>query len=299
MASFRKAKAKANHAIRDKVCHGVARHNNKASGKVHSLGTERGYTQALSGVQSWLDANRSGDVKKITVEKATQYLCERAGVVSQKTLDLDRQALQVVLGEKLERIKASVTFGRLASTSRVYTSEQLRAICQKQRDRYSLGTEIAVSAGLRASELLTILPAQERPASSHREWSSHRFEGREGKLYTVIGKGGLVTEKLVPNDLAERLEARRLEMPQVIRDRGINYTRHYDLAGGKKWSEDFSRASNETLSFSLGGHSARHVFAQQRESELQSRGYSIEEARGIVSQELGHFSPNTTRCYER
>ena len=115
----------------------------------------------------------------------------------------------------------------------------------------------------------------------------------------MIGKGGLVTEKMLSHDLANRLEARRLDSPENVRDRGINYTRYYDIAGGKKWSEAFSRASNEALSFSLGGHSARHFFAQQRESELQSRGYSIKEARGIVSQELGHFSPNTTRCYER
>jgi integrase len=115
----------------------------------------------------------------------------------------------------------------------------------------------------------------------------------------VVGKGGLVTEKILPNDLANRLEARRLSTPQNVRDRGINYERHYDIAGGKKWSEAFSRASKEILGFSNGGHGLRHSFAQERESELQARGYTMEEARGITAQEMGHFSPDTTRSYER
>ena len=106
-------------------------------------------------------------------------------------------------------------------------------------------------------------------------------------------------EKFIPNDLAERLEARRLDTPQQVRDRGINYERSYDIAGGKKWSESFSKASKEVLGFSNGGHGLRHSYAQERESELQQRGYSLEEARGIVSQEISHFSSETLRSYER
>ncbi len=104
---------------------------------------------------------------------------------------------------------------------------------------------------------------------------------------------------MLPSELAKRLEARKLASPQTVRDRGINYQRAYDIAGGKKWSENFSKASKEVLGFSNGGHGLRHSFAQERETELQRRGYSLQEARGIVSQEMSHFSPETTRSYER
>lgn len=298
MPSFRNANSKAMHAIRDKVAHGTARHGNKNDGKIHSLGTERNYSQALKGVQNWLNETRQGDLKSMSSDLALSYLRERATVVAQKTLDLDRQALQMLVGEKLERVKASVQSGRLGSASRAYTPEQVKAVAERQSERYALSTEIAHAAGLRAHELLTIRPSSERGASAHREWSSNRFEGREGRLYTVVGKGGLVAEKMLPNELAERLEARRLEAPEKVRDRGINYERVYDIAGGKKWSEDFSRVSKEVLSYSTGGHGLRHSYAQERESELQARGYTLDEARGIVSQELSHFSPDTVLTYE-
>lgn len=299
MASFRNVKTKASYAIRDKVSHGTARHNNKECGLIHSVGTERSYTQALAGVQSWLNDSKAGDLKNISIEKAMQYLQERAGQVRQKTLDLDRQALQVLTETKLGRVKSAISPSRLATETRSYSPEQIKAIASAQNARYALATEIAHAAGLRAHELITILPVEERVASTHREWSNNRFEGREGKLYTIVGKGGLVTEKLLPVDLADRLEARRLGEPQKVRDRGINYLKHYDLGSGKKWSEDFSRISAQVLGFSNGGHGLRHSYAQERESELQARGYTLEEARGVVSNELGHFSSNTTRRYER
>lgn len=299
MPSFRSSKEKARHAIRSKVSHGLSRHQNKDSGKIHSLGTERNYTQALKGVQTWLDKNRLGDLKNLNSSKAEKYLAERSLLVTQSSLDLDRQALQVLLGSKFSRVKSSVPPGRLATATRAYTPDQIRAISATQNERHSLSTEIAHAAGLRAHELNTLRPASERPPSSHRGWSSNRFEGRDGVLYTVIGKGGLVTEKILPSELASRLEARRLSAPQKIRDRGINYERHYDIAGGKKWSESFSKASKEVLGFSNGGHGLRHSYAQERETELQARGYTMEEARGITAQEMGHFSPDTTRSYER
>lgn len=299
MPSFRSSKEKASHAIRSKVSHGLPRHMNKNNGQIHSLGTERNYTQALKGVQMWLDENRLGDLKNLNSNKAEKYLAERSLLVSQKTLDLDRQALQVLLASKLDRVQSSATPGRLATITRAYTPEQIKAIAASQNERHSLSTEIAHAAGLRAHELNTLRPASERPPSSHREWSSSRFEGRDGVPYTVVGKGGLVTEKMLSHDLVNRLEARRLSTPQNVRDRGINYERHYDIAGGKKWSEAFSKASKEILGFSNGGHGLRHSFAQERESELQARGYTMEEARGITAQEMGHFSPDTTRSYER
>lgn len=299
MPSFRNNKSKASHAIRSKVAHGVARHGNKNSGLIHSVGTERNYTQALKGVQSWLDENRLGELKDLTADQANKYLEVRATTVRQKTLDLDRQALQVLTEAKLDRVKSALPPSKLATSTRAYTSEQVQTIVSGQNERFGLATELVCAAGLRASELNTLRPVAERSASSHRDWSPNRFDGREGMMYTVVGKGGLVTEKIIPHSLAVQLESRRLSAPVNVRDRGINYERHYDIAGGKKWSSNFSKVSKEILDFSSGGHGLRHFYVQQREVELQSRGYTMCEARGIVAQEVGHFSPETTKGYER
>jgi integrase len=138
--------------------------------------------------------------------------------------------------------------------------------------------QYAYAAGLRAHELYNLRPADERPPSAHRDWSAARFSGREGILYTVEGKGGLVREVLIPRELAERLEARRLETPQRITDRDIHYTPHYDLGAGKAWSQSFTAASERALGWSTGAHGLRHSYAQERMNELQGRGMPYREA---------------------
>lgn len=190
MASFRKAKAKASHALRPLIAHGAARHDSRSDGLIHSIGTERNYRQALAGAQAWLDSVKGGDVKQITPAVAMEYLCMRAAMISQKSLDLDRQALQAVTGTKLERVKAHRAGGPLAAGTRAYSPAQVKEIVARQSERYALATAIAHAAGLRAHELLTIRPVEERGASTHREWSANRFQGREGRVYTVVGKGG-------------------------------------------------------------------------------------------------------------
>lgn len=82
----------------------------------------------------------------------------------------------------------------------------------------------------------------ESRASTHRSWSDERFLGREGKCYIVTGKGGLRREVRIPNNLAARLEARRLEAMRIIKDRGIIYHQYYDVSGGNAWSKSFSDA---------------------------------------------------------
>jgi hypothetical protein len=61
----------------------------------------------------------------------------------------------------------------------------------------SLATQLAYAAGLRAHELLTLQRLEQRTASTHRQWSSQRFLGRKGEVYTVVGKGGLIREVLI------------------------------------------------------------------------------------------------------
>lgn len=296
MPSFRSAKAQAEHAVSQKIALGQGRHDHRDDGQIHSVGTARGYEQALKGVAEYIQEHRMGDLRTLTVEIAQQYLADRAATVSQKTLDIDRQAMQIHLGVKLDIVKSE---RETNLSTRSYTAVQVERIASAQSERNSLATRIAHCAGLRAHELLTIRPANERHASTHREWSAERFAGREGERYTVEGKGGLVREVLLLKELAAQLEAMRLADPRQVTDRGVNYTQHYDIGGGRAWSQSFSAASQRELSFSNGAHGLRHSYAQERMEELQRGGMSYEDAKGTVAQEVGHFDKETTEAYLR
>jgi len=296
MPSFRTPKAQSEHAISQKVALGKGRHDHRDDGKIHSVGTARNYEQALKGVAEYQQEHRLGDLRGLSVETAQQYLADRAALVSQKTLDLDRQAIQMHLGVRLDVVKSE---RETHLSTRSYTAAQVERIASAQSERNSLATRIAHCAGLRAHELLTIRPTEERPSSGHREWSAERFTGREGARYTVEGKGGLVREVLLSRELAQQLEATRLDEPREVTDREVHYTQHYDLAGGQAWSQSFTAASQRELSFSNGAHGLRHSYAQERMEELQLRGVNYEEAKGIVAQEVGHFDKDTTEAYLR
>lgn len=292
MTRFRSAKKQAEHAIRQKLSIGQARHGNRKDQKIHSLGTKRNYEQALIRITQWIQENRLGDLKNLTSEMAIDYLELRGQSVGQKILDQERHAMQLHLGLKLPVIKSELD---QALTSRAYTKEQVELIIQSQNVRNSLATKIALAAGLRACELLTLLPKEERSASSHRQWSDLRFNGKAGKIYTVKGKGGLIREVLIPNSLAIELESKRYAKLITVKDREIAYQQHYDIAGGKAWSNSFSAASKRALGWSNGAHGMRHSYAQERLEELLRNNLYYIDALGIVSQELGHFRPSITQ----
>jgi len=296
MPSFRSPKAQAEHAVFRKIALGTGRHDHQNDGRIHSLGTARGYEQALKGFADYLRQHRLGDLRSTSEEEARQYLAERSGIVGQRTLDLDRQAIQIHLGQKLEIVCSSK-----ASTlsTRSYTPAQMERIAQAQSEANSLATRLAYHAGLRAHELLTLRPTGERSASGHRQWSAERFTGREGDRYTVVGKGGLVREVVLSRELATALEARRLAEPRLVLDRGVHYSQHYDIGGGRNWSQSFSAASKRELGFSNGGHGLRHSYAQERMNELQQQGMRYDQAKATVAQEVGHFDKDTTEAYLR
>jgi integrase len=301
MPSFRSAQAQARQAAARLAAHGVARHTDRNSGRIHSLGTERSYRQTFAQAAEWLKANGYLEgLHCMRPELAQAYLQERAGQVAQSTLDRDRQALQALVGEKLERVRSAVDRAGLAEQGRAYTPAQVRLVAEAQAPPNALATEIAYAAGLRAHELYTLRPAEERAAAGHRDWALERFSGREDLArYTVVGKGGLVREVALPRALAARLEAVRLGAPRPVSDRGIRYAQHYALGAGQAWSQSFTAASTRALGWSTGAHGLRHSYAQARLSELQGRGYTYHAALGLVSQEMGHFRPDITAVYLR
>lgn len=283
--SFRSAESQAQFAVRKL--------------QLDSQGTERNYQQALKGFAEFLKERgfEKGLTKELTRETAELYLTVRSQEVGQKTLDLDRQALQAVLKDKLPVVKSEQA---QVLSSRAYTREQTERVAAAQTEKHGLATLIAQDAGLRAHELLTLKRADERPADTHRQYRLDRFTGRSDIVkYTVEGKGGLCREVALSKALSDKLESRRLEAPKTVYDRDIGYRQYYDIGGGKKWSDSFSKASTRELGWSNGAHGVRHEYAQSRVNELQSNGFIYKDALEIVSQEMGHFRPEITEVYLR
>ena len=115
----------------------------------------------------------------------------------------------------------------------------------------------------------------------------------------VIGKGGLCREVILPQNLADKLETTRLDSAHTVYDRGIRYQQHYAIGGGKRWSDSFSKAADRALGWSTGAHGVRHTYAQERVIELQQQHYRFEDAKEVVSQEMGHFRADIIDTYLR
>lgn len=268
-----------------------------------SAGTVRNYEASLTKVATYANETLQCGLREISIEQAHQYLIDRSVEVGQKTLDMERQAMQCMMQHISHKLAPGQTLPVIKSEQtqilqgRAYTTEQASTIASAQNERNSLATEIAHAAGLRAHELNTLQRIEERQPDD-RPRHEMKFSGREGQLYTVDGKGGLIREVLIPQHLADKLEERRFEHPQHTVDRNINYTTHYDIAAGKNWSNSYSAASNRTLGWSAGAHGLRHSYAQERMSELQ-RHLPRTEALKVVSQEMGHFRPEITEVYLR
>ncbi|MGF1831806.1 site-specific integrase [Photobacterium angustum] len=270
---------------------------------ISSVGTVRNYEERLAIVAKTVNEQMNTSLRNMTVEQAHQYLTDRAAEVGQKTLDMERQAIQTMMQYVSKELPPNKSLTVIKSEaqqnldSRSYTQDQIKAVVGAQTEKNALSTEIAHAAGIRAHELLTLRERSER-TPDNRPALDEKFQGRDGQIYTVEGKGGLVREVLIPNNLAERLENTRLDIPKEITDRGVNYTTHYDINGGQRWSSSFSSASNRTLTWSAGGHGMRHTYAQERMSELQ-KSMPYEKALEVVSQEMGHFRPDITEVYLR
>ncbi|MBC3957114.1 site-specific integrase [Pseudomonas sp. DOAB1067] len=286
---------------------------------IRSVGTVRNYEQRLERITAYLQEHRLGSLREMTPVVALEYLRQRAMVVGQKTLDMERQALQAMMqhvthrlptAQTLQVIKSTAsphpgkanqpTLGRrLADQSRAYTHEQMALIAARQAPHNALATEISHAAGLRAHELLG-LRRKHRQEPDQRPTHNMKFSGlRETTIsYTVHGKGGLIREVRIPIPLARRLERMRLAEPRNVKDRGINYQQFYGIGGGQPWSKSVSAASNTALGWSNGAHGLRHTYAQDRMAKLQ-RHLTRKQALEVVSQEMGHFRPEITEVYLR
>ncbi|ELF5344905.1 site-specific integrase [Vibrio metschnikovii] len=276
----------------------------KIQGKnLSSVGTARNYEERLTMVAQHVNEKFQCRLQDLTVKQAHQYLTNRATEVGQKTLDMERQAIQSMMQKVTKKLGPTEKLTVIKSeqqqilSSRSYTREQVKIITAAQTERNALATEIAYAAGLRAHELHTLQRIEERNPDP-RPALEEKFSGRTGERYTVEGKGGLIREVLIPKNLSDRLEERRLEQPKRITDRNVNYTSYYEIGGGNRWSSSFTSASNRALNWSSGAHGVRHSYAQERMSELQKI-MIYKKALKVVSQEMGHFRANITETYLR
>lgn len=293
----------ARHVIARHTTHNVNKTDSKLSGKIASIGSERDYRQCYLNFLRWCDDNGIHPNFRANLSTLKQYLDERREWVQQKALNQERQALQIVFKQKLPHFKS---LQKSVYDKRSYTLQEVNAIIYHQNEKNSITSWLSFFCGMRAHESATISPATERNSSTHRNWDPLRFTGlHHYRLYTVIGKGGLVREVAVPLWLSNRLEARRISPIKVV-DREIIYFSYYDIGFGQAWSQSFTSASKRALGFSRGAHGLRHSFAKWRlqvlieKLEKNPRQPSPEEhALLILSQELGHFRLDIVYTYLR
>ena len=280
------------------------------AGLVQSISTGNTYRDCLKGFCDYIKENRLGDLRHATIKSAMAFLEHKAQSVCQKKLEQYKQAIQALLhatgklepDAKLQSVQSHVD---TVLEHRAYTPQQVRVVMAHQSARMALSTEITYRCGLRAHELFTIERVSERAADKRfyadgREKNlSSKFVGMgDGARDVVTGKGGLTREIFVPADLVQKIEARRLKEPVRVTDRGIFYVQKYDLAGGKRFTDSFSKASARALGWSTGAHGLRHSYAQERLAEL-TRHYNYELSKETVSQEMGHFRADITDAYLR
>ncbi|WP_305418718.1 site-specific integrase [Photobacterium leiognathi] len=273
------------------------------------IGTDRNNFDSLVKLAEYANSHLNCSLKDVTQEQALQYLSDRSVDHSQSSLNKDTLAFQRMFqgakvadplskNERLPKIQSEIEQN---NASRCYTQRQIEIVQQHQTDKFALSTQIAASAGLRAHELLTLQRIDERSPSERDkclEAKNLKFKGLDGEKYTVQGKGGLIREIVIPTHLAEKLEQHRLDQPTQITDREVHYLSKYDIPGGQRWSNSFTKAAERALGWTTGAHGLRHTYAQERMSDLQNT-ETYQTALAVISQELGHFRPDITLVYLR
>lgn len=260
-----------------------------------SVGTARSFEQCVREFLTWRLGGGTAIDAPVTRAELEHYLVQESQCWRQKTLDQHRQALSLLFCVTLPNFDAGIpTF----TAGRAYTHEEMEKIARCQSEHNGLGTRIAFSSGLRASELIELREAHELDPESNRPWRSDLFLGLpEGLIYRTAGKGGLARSVWIPHELHKQLQLRRLETPISVVDRTVHRTRVFDIGGGHSLSESFSSSSIRQLGFSMGLHGLRHAYAQRRLNVLLTMGQEPLDCLEIVSQELGHLRPEISLAY--
>ena len=253
---------------------------------IRSVGTARSFRQCVCDFLNWRVAGGMSIEAPITRSEIVTYLHQESKRWRQKTLDQHRQALSLVFCLALARFDAEIP---TVAVGRAYSLEEMELVAKRQTARNALATRIAFHSGLRAAESLELREQHELTAEANRPWRSDLFLGSpDGVIYRTRGKGGLARSVLVPVELHEQLQMRRLDTPVTVIDREVRRTVHFDVGGGQNLSQSFSAASDRALGYSMGFHGLRHAYAQGRLETLLAMGLDSMDCLEIVSQILGH-----------
>lgn len=294
------AKIAARKLVSQRVELGVSRHANKkhCMEVVTSVGTSRNHGVALTGVATWIHHKNGKHLKNLNQDDAVEYLTLRSMTASQSAVDLDRQAINfhILRDDPIPYFKSLIP---TELVDRAYTKGEIDLLLQDCGEKLNLSIRLAVNAGLRAIELITIAPV-DCLAESNRDWCKERFIGREADVpFIVHGKGGLRRQVRLKPDLAAELLKQLRPTPIKVRDREVIHTSFFDLVSGVNFSMQFSKLSFEVLGESHGGHGLRHTFAQKRLRDLLCCGLDYEHALKVLSNEMGHFAIKNTLAYLR
>ena len=289
-----KSKSKAINLLKKVVV--TTKHNSRVE-VIKSVGTLRNYRGCIKLFLDWCDLNAFSSSSIGSKAVLMTYLEEKSEVYQQKTLDQHRMALNMAYHKKLPFIKSLIDTLMLARDYRLY---EVLKIVKNLRACNAISILICYFSGLRAHEFATIKSFHEGSPSHTRQWSNQLFAMEDNYgVYLVTGKGGLCRQVAIPNGLANVIESRRLKQPRNVVDREVFYQMNYDLGFGKALSQSFTRASLKHLNRSTGLHGLRHSYAKNRIKKLTKNGFSLEHAKLIVSQELGHFRASIINCYLR
>ena len=106
--------------------------------EIKSVGTTRNYEERLTNVAKAANAQFQCGLRELTVQQAHQYLNDRATEVGQKTLDMERQAIQSMMQHVTGKLDKTETLDVIKSeqqqilTSRSYTPEQAQMVANSQ-----------------------------------------------------------------------------------------------------------------------------------------------------------------------
>ena len=291
---LKKSKSKAINLLKKVVI--TTKHNSRDE-VIKSVGTLRNYRGCIKLFLDWCYLNAVSSDSIGTKAVLMAYLEEKSEVYRQKTLDQHRMALNMGYHKKLPFIKSLLETLMLA---RDYRLDEVLKIVKSLQAHNAISILICYFSGLRAHEFATIESFDEGSLSPTRQWSDELFSMEDSYcVYLVTGKGGLCRQVAIPISLANVIESRRLKQPRNIADREVFYQMKYDLGFGKGLSQSFTRASIKHLNRSTGLHGLRHSYAKNRIKKLTKNGFSLEAAKLIVSQELGHFRASIINCYLR
>lgn len=294
------AKIAARKIVSERVALGVSRHAKKKQrmNVITSVGTARNHRVALKGVATWLHRRNGKHLKNLNETDAVEYLELRSMTVGQSAVDLDRQAINFHLLRN-QPVPYFLSATQRVLEDRAYTKAEIYLLLKNSDDKLNLSIRLAVNAGLRAVELITIAPIGYFP-ESERDWCKERFLGREKDVkFIVHGKGGLRRQVCLESDLAAELMQQKRPISIQVRDREVIHTSYFDLLSGVNYSVQFSNLSIKVLEESHGAHGLRHTFAQKRLRDLLCCGIDYEHALKVLSNELGHFSVKNTLAYLR